>query len=257
MSDSLVLYEVVDHIAVVTLNHPAKRNPLSRAMLGALKERLDGIAADATVRVVVIRAAGPAFSAGHDLRELVGAGAAECESLFALCTDVMETIHTLPQPVIASVHGIATAAGCQLVASCDLVVASETAKFATPGVKIGLFCTTPAVPLSRVIGSKKAMEMLLTGEPISAAVAERAGLVNRVVPSERLADETMKLARQIAAQCGATVGLGKRSFHEQLRLDRTAAYQFAERVMTANAQAADAREGIAAFLEKRPARWTT
>jgi enoyl-CoA hydratase/carnithine racemase len=257
MDKPLVLYDSIDGVAVLTLNHPEKRNALSRAMLTSLKEQLGRAAADVAVHVVILRAAGPVFSSGHDLRELVDGDKEEYSSLFALCTEVMEAIRKLPRPVIAQVHGLATAAGCQLVASCDLVVASEAAAFATPGVKIGLFCTTPGVALSRAVGPKKAMEMLLTGTPISAADAERAGLVNRVVSADRLADETMKLARQIAAASGDTVALGKRAFYQQLPLDRPAAYDVAQRVMVDNALAADAQEGIHAFLEKRAPKWNS
>lgn len=256
MDKDLVLYEVVDGAAILTLNHPEKRNALSRAMLASLKRQLEQSAADPSARVVILRAAGPAFSSGHDLRELVNSSETDNASLFALCTDVMETIRKLTRPVIAQVHGLATAAGCQLAASCDLVVASEDASFATPGVKIALFCTTPAVALSRAVAPKKAMEMLLTGTPISAADAERAGLVNRVVPRERLDDETMKLARQIATASAQTVSLGKQGFYKQLPLDRPAAYEVAQRVMVENAATDDAQEGIRAFLEKRPPRWT-
>jgi enoyl-CoA hydratase/carnithine racemase len=255
VDQSLVLYEVVDHVAILTLNHPEKRNALSRPMLARLREQLERSAADTGVHVVILRAAGPVFSSGHDLRELVGAGEADHASLFTLCTEVMELIRKLPRPVIAQVHGLATAAGCQLVATCDLVVASEDAAFATPGVKIGLFCTTPAVALSRAVASKKALEMLFTGVPIGAAEAERAGLVNRVVPAERLAGETMQLARQIAAAAPQVVALGKRAFYQQLPLDRPAAYEVAQRVMVRNAGTVDAQEGMRAFLEKRPARW--
>lgn len=255
MSEQLVLFEVVDRIAILTLNHPEKRNPLSRAMLTALKENLDRIATDDAVRAVIICAAGSAFSAGHDLREMAGASEQEHRALFALCSDVMEAIRKLPKPVIAEVQGIATAGGCQLVASCDLVVASENATFATPGVKIGLFCTTPAVPLVRVVPTKKAMEMLLTGEPISAREAERIGLVNRVVEPERLHEEAMKLARQIISASADTLAIGKRAFYQQLPLDFPAAYQFASGVMVENALAPDAQEGIRAFLKKRPPQW--
>jgi enoyl-CoA hydratase/carnithine racemase len=255
MDKQLVLCELTDRIAILTLNRPEKRNALSRAMLESLKERLARIAADANVKVVILRAAGPVFSAGHDLRELVGGDEKEYASLFALCTEVMEAIRKLPQPVIAQVHGLATAAGCQLVASCDLVVASEEARFATPGVKIGLFCTTPGVALARAVTPKKAMEMLLTGSAISAREAEQAGLVNRVVPAARLAEETMKLAQQICAASNYTVALGKKAFYEQLPLDRPAAYEVAQKVMVENAVAADAQEGMRAFLEKRAPKW--
>src|SRR5439155_7420512 len=248
MDKQLVLCEITDRIAILTLNHPEKRNALSRAMLESLKEHLARIAADKDVKVVILRAAGAVFSAGDDLRELLGEDEKEPTSLFALCTEVMEAIRKLPQPVIAQVHGDATAAGCQLAATCDLVVAADDATFATPGVKIGLFCTTPAVALARAVTPKKAMEMLLTGTSISAQEAERAGLVNRVVPAARLAEETMKLAQQICAASSFTVGLGKRAFYEQLSLDRPAAYYVAQKAMVENAVAADAREVIRAFL---------
>jgi len=256
MNEQLVLYEVVDGVAVLTLNHPEKRNALSRAMLECLKGQLDRIAADPNVRVVILRAAGPVFSSGHDLRELADGTEADHVSLFALCTEVMETIRKLPRPVIAQVQGLATAAGCQLAATCDVVIASEDAAFATPGVKIGLFCTTPGVALSRAVPPKKAMEMLLTGTPISAAAAERAGLVSRVVAKETLEEETMKLARHDAAASPRTVALGKQAFYQQLPLDRPAAYELAQRVMVKNAAIPDAQEGMRAFLEKRPPRWS-
>jgi enoyl-CoA hydratase/carnithine racemase len=255
MEQPLVLRETVDGVAILTLNHPEKRNALSRAMLSRLKEHLARVAADANVRAVILRAEGPVFSAGHDLRELVGGAEEDYASLFGLCTEVMETVRKLPQPVIAQVQGLATAAGCQLVATCDLVVAAEGASFATPGVKIGLFCTTPGVALSRAVTPRKALEMLLTGSPMTARDAERAGLVNRVVPAERLAEETMKLARQVVTASAYTVGLGKRAFYQQVELDRPAAYEAAQKVMVENALAADAQEGMRAFLEKRTPRW--
>jgi enoyl-CoA hydratase/carnithine racemase len=255
MDKPLVLYEVSDGIAILTLNHPEKRNALSHAVLTALKENLARIAADPGARVVILRAEGPVFSSGHDLRELIGGTKEDYEAIFALCTEVMEAIRTLPRPVIAEVQGIATAAGCQLAATCDLVVAAENAVFATPGVKIGLFCTTPAVALSRAIGAKKAMEMLLTGTPISAREAERVGLVNRVVPWDLLSEETLQLAWQILAASSYTVGLGKRAFYQQLALDHAGAYAVAQPVMVENALAADAQEGMKAFLEKRQPRW--
>jgi enoyl-CoA hydratase/carnithine racemase len=251
----LVTNEVVDRIAVLTLNQPEKRNALSRSMLEALERALASIAADPAVRAVVLRANGPVFSAGHDLREVVGNDRPANTELFALCTRVMEAIRKLPQPVVAEVHALATAAGCQLAASCDLVVASERASFATPGVKIGLFCTTPGVALARAVGPKKAMEMLLTGVPIGAEQAEAAGLVNRVVPADRLHEETMALARQIVAASAPTLALGKHAFYEQLPLDRPAAYALAQGVMVENATHPDAHEGMTAFLEKRTPRW--
>jgi enoyl-CoA hydratase/carnithine racemase len=252
---SSVLLDVIDGIAVLTLNNPDKRNPLSFAVLSELQSHLQSIASDRAIRAVIIRAAGPAFSAGHDLRELVNATKQQHRSLFNLCSQVMESIRNLPKPVIAEVQGVATAAGCQLAATCDLVVAAENATFATPGVKIGLFCSTPAVAVSRVVPLKKAMEMLLTGEPISAREAERVGLVNRVVSTNQLHDEAMKLARQVIASSSDTLGLGKRTFYEQLQLDRPAAYELTSRVMVENAQLPDAQEGMRAFLEKRLPEW--
>ena len=255
MDKPLVLRETTDHIAILTLNHPEKRNALSRAMLGSLKEHLNRLAADKNVKVVVVRAAGPVFSSGHDLRELVDGDERQYTAIFALCTEVMEAIRKLPQPVIAQVQGVATAAGCQLAATCDLVVAAEGASFATPGVKIGLFCTTPAVALCRAVTSKKALEMLFTGNPITACEAERAGLVNRVVPCERLEEETLKLAQQISSASASILALGKRALYEQLPLDRPEAYQVAQRAMVENSKAPDAQEGMRAFLEKRLPRW--
>jgi enoyl-CoA hydratase/carnithine racemase len=255
MADALLLCEIKDGVAVLTLNNPARRNALSRPLLEGLLDHLGRVADDRQVRVVVLRAAGPVFSSGHDLRELVGRRREDYAALFALCTEVMEAIRRLPQPVIAQVHGLATAAGCQLAASCDLVVASEDAAFATPGVRIGLFCTTPAVALCRSVAPKKALEMLLTGGSIDAREAERAGLVNRVVPAERLAEETMRLARQICAASPSVVALGKGAFYRQLPLDRPAAYAVAQEVMVENALAPAAGEGITAFLAKRTPRW--
>jgi enoyl-CoA hydratase/carnithine racemase len=255
MDRNFVLSETCDHVAFLTLNNPEKRNALSHAMLEQLREHFERIGLDRDVRVVVLRANGPAFSSGHDLRELANGEEEEYTSLFNVCTQVMESIRKLPQPVIAQVHGVATAAGCQLVATCDLVVASENATFATPGVKIGLFCSTPAVALARAVSPKKAMEMLLTGTPVSACEAERIGLVNRVVPAERLADETLALARQISAASAQTVALGKKTYYRQLPLDYPDAYVVAQKAMVENAEQADAQEGIQAFLEKRAPKW--
>jgi enoyl-CoA hydratase/carnithine racemase len=224
-------------------------------MLSELSSALAETGQKKDERLVVLQAEGKVFSSGHDLRELQSASQEECAALFGLCTRVMEGIRNLPQPVIAQVQGLATAAGCQLVASCDLVVAAEEASFATPGVKIGLFCTTPGVALSRVVTPKKALEMLLTGEEISAREAQRLGLVNRVVPGDKLASETFALAQQILAASNYTVDLGKRAFYAQLGLDRAAAYRFAEPVMVENALNPDAQEGIRAFLEKRRPEW--
>lgn len=256
METPLVLYEVAEQVAHLTLNHPERRNALSKAMLQVLRERLAEAGRDANVRVVILHANGPVFSAGHDLRELVGTGRDAYAELFALCTEVMEAIRRLPVPVIAAVHGLATAAGCQLVATCDLVVAAEAAKFATPGVKIGLFCSTPAVALCRAVPAKKAMEMLLTGDAIDAREAERLGLVNRVVPATQLKEAALELAGKIIAASGYTIGVGKQAFHAQLPLDVPEAYAVAQRAMVENALAADAQEGMRAFLEKRTPRWT-
>ncbi len=255
MERSVVDFDRRDEIGRITLNHPHRRNVLSRAALRQLIERLEEAEADAKVKCVILRAEGPAFSAGHDLREIVDATEAERESLFALCTQAMQMIRGLSLPVIAEVQGIATAAGCQLAATCDLIVAAEEASFATPGIKIGLFCSTPAVALSRAIAPKKAMEMLLTAEPVSAREAERIGLVNRVVPAAQLAEATLQLARQIAASSPYTLGLGKRAFYEQLALDVDRAYLVTEQVMVENARAPDAIEGMKAFLEHRRPQW--
>ena len=255
MEKPLVSYEVQEGVALVTLDHPERRNALSRALLEELRECLDRAGRDAEVRAVIIRANGPVFSSGHDLRELVGCTEEDAQALFALCTDVMEAVRLLPKPVIAQVHALATAAGCQLAATCDLVVASEDAAFATPGVKIGLFCTTPGVAVSRAVGPKKAMEMLLTGAAITAEEAARASLVNRVVPRGRLAAETMALAQQIVAASAYTLGIGKRGFYAQVALDRPQAYAVAQEIMVENTLAPDAQEGMRAFLEKRAPRW--
>lgn len=255
MQKRVVDYKRQDEIGLVTLDNPEKRNVLSRMALSQLIERLDAAEADGGVKCVILRAAGPVFSAGHDLREIIDASDAARESLFALCTQAMLAVRNLSLPVIAEVQGIATAAGCQLAATCDLIVAAEEASFATPGIKIGLFCSTPAVALSRVIGSKKAMEMLLTAEPVSAREAERIGLVNRVVPGGELHEATLALARQVAAASPYTLGLGKRAFYEQSALEIEQAYALTEKIMVENARAPDALEGMQAFLERREPRW--
>ena len=243
-------------IAVVTLNRPQRRNALSLGLMQDLIDCLDSIAADREIRAVILAAAGPAFCSGHDLGEAVCGDLNAYRRLFDVCTVLMEKLQSIPQPVIAEVHGIATAAGCQLVASCDLAVASEQATFATPGVRIGLFCSTPMVPLTRAIGRKRAMEMLLTGQPIDAATAAEWGLVNRVVPAQELKQESRKLACRIAEASNLTVAIGKQAFYTQIDLDQPKAYSYAKEVMSMNLMAADAQEGIAAFLEKRQPRWT-
>jgi enoyl-CoA hydratase/carnithine racemase len=243
-------------IATVVLNRPEKRNALSLELLTELRGCLHEISADRATRMVILRANGQAFSAGHDLGEMVGCDGPFAQRLFEVCTEVMLGLRNLPQPVIAQVHAIATAAGCQLVASCDLVVASENARFATPGVKIGLFCSTPMVAVSRAIGAKKCMEMLLTGEPLSAREAQAAGLVNRVVAPDDLAKETRALADKILSSSSTIVSLGKRAFYRQLELSEPQAYDYAQEVMAANARAPDAQEGMRAFLEKRAPKWS-
>lgn len=255
MTQPLVELERFDAVGVLTMKHAAKRNVLSRNLLTELRDRFAELAADKSIKCVILRAEGPAFSAGHDLSEIVDADTKEHESLFALCTEVMEAIRNAPFPVIAQVQGIATAAGCQLAATCDLIVACDEATFATPGVKIGLFCSTPAVALARAVPTKKAMEMLLTGQPITAVEAERIGLVNRVVPRERLDDETLDLARKITDASGQTLALGKRAFYEQLPFHHPQAYTVAQCAMVENAATDDAQKGMQAFLEKRKPEW--
>jgi enoyl-CoA hydratase/carnithine racemase len=242
--------------ARITLNRPERRNALSLALMEELISALEEVSALTEVRAIVIEGAGPAFSAGHDLGEMVGRDAAFYDRLFEVCTVLMEAIHRVAQPVIAKVHGIATAAGCQLVASCDLAVAAESARFATPGVKIGLFCSTPMVPVSRAVGRKRALELLLTGEPIDAATARDWGLVNRVVPADELEEAVSALVDKLAASSPLTVRIGKEAFYRQLELDEHAAYELTRRVMAVNAQAGDAQEGMGAFLEKRPPSWS-
>jgi enoyl-CoA hydratase/carnithine racemase len=258
----LLLRADADHgVTTLTLNRAAARNALSYAMLGALQDALSAIAGDARVRVVILAAEGPVFSAGHDLREITAhrddadGGRAFFDETMTRCAQVMQAIVALPQPVIAMVQGVATAAGCQLVATCDLAVASDQARFCTPGIDIGLFCSTPAVALSRAVPAKPAMEMLLTGEMIAAVHAERIALVNRVVPHAELASATMELAARIAARSAHTVRIGKAAFHRQRGLPLDQAYAHCAAVMTENLLAEDAIEGIGAFLGKRKPVW--
>jgi len=253
--------ETAGGILRLTLDHAARRNALGEGMMAALQAALDAAAEDPAVKVVVIAATGPAFSAGHDLKELSAhradpdRGRGYFEAVFARCAHLMTSIVRLPKPVIAEVGGVATAAGCQLVASCDLAVAAETARFATPGVNIGLFCSTPMVALSRAIGRKQAMEMLLTGESIDAATARDFGLVNRVVPAVALSEATMQLARGIAAKSPLTLKIGKEAFYAQAEVSLDAAYQLTSEVMVTNMLAHDAEEGINAFIDKRQPNW--
>jgi len=237
--------------ATITLNRPEKRNALSLELMEELIAALELLGGDRDVRAIVIEGAGPAFSAGHDLGEMVARDTAFYERLFDVCTVMMETIHRVPQPVIAKVHGMATAAGCQLVASCDLVVAAEEARFATPGVKIGLFCSTPMVPVSRAVGRKRALQLLLTGDPIDARTAADWGLVNTVVPAEELDAAVAELVEKVARSSPLIVGIGKEAFYRQVDLDEPGAYELTRRVMAENAEKRDAQEGMSAFLEKR------
>lgn len=257
MTDPLILQSTENGITTLTLNQPERRNSLSTAMLEALSGILKSIASDRETRVVVLGARGKVFCAGHDLREMQGEldQTAALQKLFRLCSEVMQQIVQLPQPVIARASGVATAAGCQLIASCDLAVASESARFATPGVNIGLFCSTPMVALSRNVSRKHAMEMLLTGEMISAERAEQMGLVNRVVAEDDLDQTIHDIATTIAAKSSHTLRIGKEAFYRQLEMGLAEAYQYTSEVMVANLQAADAKEGICAFLDKRAPEW--
>jgi enoyl-CoA hydratase/carnithine racemase len=255
-SSVLTEFDAESRIATITLNRPEKRNALSLALMGELIEALRDVRARREVAVVILAGNGPAFSAGHDLREMTGRTVEEYRTIFDRCCELMELVQAIPQPVIAMVRGIATAAGCQLAATCDLVVAEEGAKFGTPGVKIGLFCSTPMVALSRVIGQKRAMQMLLTGVPIDARTAADWGLVNEVVHAEQLVARTREIAAQIASASPLVIGIGKEAFYAQISRDQHAAYEYTKTVMTMNALAADAQEGICAFLEKRPPTWT-
>jgi enoyl-CoA hydratase/carnithine racemase len=256
-----LLREDVGDIAVLTLNRPSARNPLSEEMLTALSAALAEIAGQPRVRGLVITAAGPVFSAGHDLKELnahradADRGRAYTRHIMQMCSAMMLSIPRLPQPVIAAVEGAATAAGCQLVATCDLAVASSAATFSTPGVHIGLFCSTPMVALSRNVARKHAMEMLLTGDRIPAEDALSMGLVNRVVAPGTTREEALQLARRIAAKSAAVVKLGKEAFYKQIDMSISDAYAYASEVMVQNMMARDAGEGISAFLEKRPPKW--
>ena len=252
-----VLLEKDGPIAWLTLNRPEKRNSLSLELMGDMLHKLGTVAQNQDIRSVVIKGNGPAFCAGHDLGEMVGTdlNIQHFSNLFSVCAKMMQTLQKLPQPVIAQVHGIATAAGCQLVATCDLAIAETGAQFATPGVKIGLFCTTPAVPLVRIIGKRRAMEMLLTGRFISAEDAERFGLINRVVPPENLAEETRNLAMEISQYSRHTLAYGKDTFYKQVDLDMKSAYDYASHAIAINCLDEDAQEGMRAFLEKRKAKW--
>jgi enoyl-CoA hydratase/carnithine racemase len=247
--------DIENGVATVTLNRPERRNALSLDLTLELSECLHRLEVDRSVQVIILAAEGPVFCSGHDLSEMVERHPSDYKRIFCACTQLMAKIQSVPQPVIAEVQGLATAAGCQLVATCDLAIASEHASFATPGVRIGLFCSTPMVALTRSIGRKRALEMLLTGDTIDAQTAAEWGLVNRVVPAARLHSATRSLAERIAEASPVVVGIGKNAFYKQAELDQAHAYALASQTMSANAQEDDAREGITAFLEKRPARW--
>ncbi len=248
--------EVEGLVARLTLANPPRRNALSLELMRRLTEALHELGRKTDIGVIVVAGQGPAFSAGHDLSEMVDRDEQFFDALFAACTELMDAVQAAPQPVVAEVAGVATAAGCQLVAACDLAVASTAATFATPGVRIGLFCSTPMVPISRAVGRKRAMEMLLTGEPIDAATAAEWGLINRVVPPDQLRAATDELAAQITRYSDDTIAIGKQAFYRQLDLSEPEAYELTRRVMAANAATADAQEGIDAFLAKRSPSWS-
>ncbi len=250
-----LLVEADAPIAIVTMNRPDRRNALSLALMEELIDCFRELGKPPEIRAIILAGNGPAFSAGHDLSELIDRGIGDYRHVFDVCTELMTLIQSIPQPVIAEVNGIATAAGCQLVATCDLAVATEESKFATPGVRIGLFCTTPMVALTRAIGRKRALEMLLTGTPIDARTAMEWGLVNQVAHDNELRKATYTLAQRIAEASSLTVSIGKQAFYAQIDLDQPKAYAYAKEVMSMNAMAEDAQEGMGAFLEKRKPCW--
>lgn len=257
MDTSAVELEITGTAAIVTMQRAQRRNALSREMMEAVTEAVMAAAKREEVRAVIIAAHGPAFSAGHDLRELLACGTAELECVFAACVALMNAVREARVPVIAEVAGVATAAGCQLVAACDLAIAARESWFATPGVRIGLFCSTPMVPLVRSVGRKRAMEMLLTGDPVSAERALSWGLVNRVVDAGDLRAESLRWAAKIAEASSSVVALGKAAFYEQVDLDEASAYARMAQTMVRNAQHPDAREGMTAFVDKRAPVWST
>lgn len=253
----LVTFEKTDHIGWLTLNRPEQRNALSIQLMNEMQTKLNQIGKNRDIHVVIIKGNGPAFCAGHDMNELVGKhyDINHYRKLFTTSSTMMQTLHQLPQPIIAQVHGVATAAGCQLVAACDLAIAEKNAQFATPGVKIGLFCSTPMVPLSRLIGKRRALEMLLTGRFISAKEAEQFGLINKVVEKEKLTEETKKWALEIDQYSLLTLEIGKKAFYQQTQMNEPSAYNFAQEVISKNCLAEDAQEGMKATLEKRKPTW--
>jgi enoyl-CoA hydratase/carnithine racemase len=252
-----VLFEKKGSIGFITLNTPKQRNALSLDLMNEMQKILNKLKTDKEVKVIIIKGNGPAFCTGHNMKELVGDSfdLVHFKKIFSVCSEMMQTVHKLPQIVIAQIHGIAMAAGCQLVAACDLAIADTKTKFSTPGVKIGLFCSTPMVPLSRVIGTRRALEMLLTGKLITAKEAEKFGLVNKVVPPDKLAKETEKWAKEIAKYSRHTLEIGKRAFYKQIDMDEKSAYNFAIEVISKNCLDYDAQEGMKAFLDKRKPKW--
>lgn len=255
MPENTVTTETRDHLGILTLDNPKQRNPLSTSTMKDVTTALQQLGDSAEVGCVIIRAAGPVFSAGHDMKEMIGRSFKEEQHIFDVCKEMMETIQRIPQPVVAAVQGPAMAAGCQLVAACDLVVASDEAVFSTPGVKIGLFCSTPMVAVSRAIGRKRALQMLYTGERVSAATAADWGLINEAVPAERLEERAEELGRQIADASPLTLSIGKEAFYRQIDLPQKEAYAQMSEVMASNVVTHDAQEGMSAFLEKRTPKW--
>lgn len=252
-----VLFEKKVPIGWLTLNRPEERNALSLKLMNEMQKQLNLVAKNHDIRVVIIRGNGPAFCTGHDMGEMVGENydIYHFRKLFSVCSDMMQTLHQLPQPVIAQVHGVALAAGCQLVAACDLAIADSNTKFATPGVKIGLFCSTPMVPLCRVIGRRRVLDMLLTGRFVTAQEAKQFGLVNRVVDPDKLSEETQNWAMEIAQYSLFTLEFGKKAFYHQVDQDESSAYNYAKEAIANNCLAEDAQEGMKAFLEKRKPEW--
>jgi enoyl-CoA hydratase/carnithine racemase len=252
-----LLFEKKVPVGWFTLNRPKQRNALSIELMNEMKKKLNFVAKEQEIRVVVIRGNGPAFCTGHDMKELLGKNydIHHFRKIFLLCSEIMQTLHKMPQPVIAQVHGVAMAAGCQLVAACDLAIADSNTKFSTPGIKIGLFCSTPMVPLSRIIGRKRALEMLFTGRFVTAQEAEQFGLINKVVNPDKLAEETENWAMEIGQYSRFTLEFGKKAFYFQIDMDERSAYNFAKEAMAENCIAEDAQEGMRAFLEKRKPKW--
>jgi len=252
-----ILFEKKEHVGWITLNRPKQRNALSLELMGEMQKQLDIISKDRDIHVLVIKGNGHAFCAGHNINELVGEkyDLNHFRKIFSVCTKMMKTLHKIPQPAIAQVHGVAMAAGCQLVAACDLAIADSKTKFSTPGVKIGLFCSTPTVPLSRVIGRRRALDMLFSGRFVSAKEAERFGLINKVVEPDMLSKETERWANEISKFSLFTLELGKKAFYHQISLDEESAYKYATEVISKNCLSEDAQEGMKAFLEKRKPKW--